>query len=67
MGDKLGTILKKVTSLAIIFSCAFAYAHTPAETEKIFFANDLFTISELLSVNKKATIYSINAMKKAFP
>lgn len=64
MGDKLGTILKKVTSLVIIFSCAFAYADTPAETEKNLFANDLFTISELLSVNKKATIYSINANEK---
>ena len=64
MGDKLGTILKKITALTMIFSCSFAHADTSAENEKKLFTKDLFTISELLSVDEKATIYSINANEK---
>ena len=61
MGDKLGTILKKITALTIIFSCSFVYADTSVENEKNSLINEAFTISESLSIDEKATIYSIDA------
>lgn len=60
----MGTILKKITALSIIFSCFFTYADTSVESEKKSPANKPFTISELLSIDEKATIYSINANEK---
>jgi hypothetical protein len=66
MGYKLGTILKKITALTMIFSCSFAHADTSAENEKNYLPKIYLQYLNYYQLMKKQQYIQLMQMKKVF-